>query len=100
MKRTLIITALVSIVLLCCLGSYVNCAERVDQKQGVECRIEKQILVASEYGREICRDECDNRLRICQNDCDRNSRREFSSAYCKKTCQESYDNCMDRCDRR
>jgi hypothetical protein len=99
MKRTLIITALVSIVLLCGLGSDVNCAERVDQKQGIECQTGKQIIVASEEMRERCTNECDQRRRICENDCDRKSRGGDSNAYCKERCQEAHDKCMDKCDK-
>ena len=76
MKRTLIIIALVSVVLLCGL-----------------VYAEKQIIVAS--GDETCKHECDVKNNICEMGC--SYKKGYNATWCTKNCMESYDRCMDRC---
>lgn len=59
----------------------------------VESQAEKQIIVASS----TCEDNCEVKLRICKSDCKYDTK--HFRVWCFDTCHETYDRCLDRCNR-
>ena len=86
MKRIFIIATLLALFFLLCT---IVCAE------------ENIILTQND----TCENKCEVNLRTCESDCSRHNGpydkwSYDDSAWCKKTCRKSYDNCLDRCDRK